>query len=167
MKRHVELRIDAIRFTHKERKRRVQCFDFIEVVQNESSNSCRGFSSVAAPFFSFAKSLRRRFAAGIFDVIAKHHFFFCKKQARYEYNNFRALPYGDLSDISLQQGLPTHFISSPWTFLATNSRRQSTRQSKLRRDYRGRLLLLGVRRSWSLHQKKIGKPIDNTVKRTM
>mgnify|MGYP001456655326 CR=1 FL=1 len=79
MKRHVELRIDAIRFTHKERKRRVQCFDFVEVVQNESSNSCRGFSSVAAPFFSFAKSLRRRFAAGIFDVIAKHQFFFLQE----------------------------------------------------------------------------------------
>ena len=119
MKRHVELRIDAIRFTHKERKRRVQCFDFVEVVQNESSNSCRGFSSVAAPFFHSRRvcggDLQRGFSMSLRSTI----YFFCKEKARYEYNDFRELPYGDLSDISLQQGLPTHFISSSWTCLAT------------------------------------------------
>lgn len=167
MKRHVELRIDAIRFTHKERKRRVQCFDFVEVVQNESSNSCRGFSSVAAPFFSFAKSLRRRFAAGIFDVIAKHHFFFF---ARNKQGTSTIIFVHYLTVISLIFLCSKAFqlILSPPRGPSSRRTLKDNRLDKAeRRDYRGRLLLLGVRRSWSLHQKKIGKPIDNTVKRTM
>ena len=39
--------------------------------------------------------------------------------------------------------------------------------TKLRGGITGEVVVVGGEEDWSLHQKKIGKPIDNTVKRTM